>query len=292
MNKSTLNNFLKCTVLAALMFGTLTTYAQKKFGGLALYTVRDDMGTDAKATLQAVSDAGYKNIEAAGYEDGKYYGMTPADFKDLLKSLKLKPISTHQSAVTVDNADKMMADAKSAGFKYFVVPIPPMGMFTFNEEDRTMGMTGTVEDLAKILTTLGEKANKAGLKLLYHNHDFEFKKNAEGIVPIDYLLENVDPKLLNFQMDLFWVTKAGANPIAYFNKYPGRFKIWHVKDMDEQGRFAPVGKGSIGFQNILANKELSGMKYYMVEQDMTFDGLKPLDAIKISHDGLKEIGFK
>ena len=292
MNKSTLSNFLKCTVLAALMFGTLTTYAQKKFGGLALYTVRDDMGTDAKATLQAVSDAGYKNIEAAGYADGKYYGMTPSDFKSLLKSLKLKPISTHQSAVTIDNADKMMADAKSAGFKYFVVPIPPMGMFTFNEEDRTMGMTGTVEDLAEILITLGEKANKAGLKLLYHNHDFEFKKNDAGIVPIDYLLENIDPKLLNFQMDLYWVTKAGANPIAYFNKYPGRFKIWHVKDMDEQGRFAPVGTGSIGFQNILANKELSGMKYYMVEQDMTFDGLKPLEAIKISHEGIKEIGFK
>nr|WP_236564530.1 TIM barrel protein [Maribacter litoralis] len=274
------------------MLGTVTTYAQKKFGGLALYTVRDDMGSNAKATLQAVSDAGYKNIEAAGYEVGKYYGMTPADFKGLLKSLKLKPISTHQSAVTLDNADKMMADAKAAGFKYFVVPIPPMGMFTFNQENMTMGMTGTVEDLADILTTLGEKANKAGLKLLYHNHDFEFKKNAEGIVPIDYLLENVDPKLLNFQMDLYWVTKAGANPIAYFNKYPGRFKIWHVKDMDEQGRFAPVGQGSIGFENILDNKELSGMKYYMVEQDMTFDGLKPLEAIKISHNGLKEIGFK
>ncbi|WP_435371060.1 sugar phosphate isomerase/epimerase family protein [Maribacter dokdonensis] len=278
--------------IAIFVLGTVTTYAQKKFGGLALYTVRDDMGKDAKATLQAVADAGYKNIEAAGYEDGKYYGMTPSDFKGLLKSLKLKPISTHQSAVTLDNADQMMADAKAAGFKYFVVPIPPMGMFTFNQENMTMGMTGTVEELAKILTTLGEKANKAGLKLLYHNHDFEFKKNENGIVPIDYLLENVDPKLLNFQMDLYWVTKAEANPIAYFNKYPGRFKIWHVKDMDEQGRFAPVGTGSIGFENILDNKELSGMKYYMVEQDMTFDGLKPLEAIKISHEGIKEIGFK
>lgn len=292
MKTTILNNILKGMALLLFLCGTMTTYAQKKFGGLALYTVRDDMGTNAKATLQAVADAGYKNIEAAGYKDGKYYGMSPADFKGLLKSLKLKPISTHQSAVTLDNADQMMADAKAAGFKYFVVPIPPMGMFTFNQESRTMGMNGTVQDLAQILTTLGEKANKAGLKLLYHNHDFEFKKNAEGIVPIDYLLENVDPKLLNFQMDLYWVTKAGANPIAYFHQYPGRFKIWHVKDMDEQGRFAPVGKGTIGFKNILDNKELSGMKYYMVEQDMTFDGLKPLDAIKISHDGLEEIGFK
>ena len=92
-------------------------------------------------------------------------------------------------------------------------------------------------------------------------------------------------------MDLYWVTKAEANPIAYFNKYPGRFKIWHVKDMDAQGRFAPVGQGSINFANILDNKELSGMKYYMVEQDMTFDGLKPMEAIKISHEGLKKFGF-
>ncbi|MFV1448597.1 TIM barrel protein [Maribacter sp. HS] len=290
--KNSTNNLFKCMAIALFMLGTVTTFAQKKFGGLALYTVRDDMGKDAKATLQAVSDAGYKNIEAAGYDNGKYYGMTPSDFKGLLKSLKLKPISTHQSAVTLDNADQMMADAKAAGFKYFVVPIPPMGMFTFDQETKQMGMTGTVEELAEILTTLGEKANKAGLKLLYHNHDFEFKKNENGIVPIDYLLENVDPKLLNFQMDLYWVTKAEANPIAYFNKYPGRFKIWHVKDMDEQGRFAPVGTGSIGFENILDNKELSGMKYYMVEQDMTFDGLKPLEAIKISHEGIKEIGFK
>ena len=292
MKKSTLNNILKCILLAIFMCGTITTYAQKKFGGLALYTVRDDMGTNAKATLQAVADAGFKNIEAAGYEDGKFYNMSPVEFKKLLKSLKLKPISTHQGSVTLENADQMMADVKAAGFKYFVIPVPPMGMFEFNREKMSMGMNGTMEDLAKILTTLGEKANKAGLKLLYHNHDFEFKKNAEGIVPIDYLLENVDSKLLNFQMDLYWVTKAGANPIAYFNKYPGRFKIWHVKDMDDQGRFAPVGKGSINFKNILDNKKLSGMKYYMVEQDMTFDGLKPLDAIKISHDGLKEIGFK
>jgi len=292
MRDSTQKNFLKCITIAIFMCSTLTTYAQKKFGGLALYTVRDAMDTDAKATLKAVSDAGYRNIEAAGYKDGKYYDMTPDDFKSLLKSLKLKPISTHQSAVTLENADKMMADAKAAGFKYFVVPVPPMGIFTFNQENRKMGMNGTVEDLAKILTTLGENANKVGLKLLYHNHDFEFKKNADGVVPIDYLLENVDSKLLNFQMDLYWVTKAGADPIAYFNKYPGRFKIWHVKDMDEQGRFAPVGHGSIDFENILDNKELSGMKYYMVEQDITFDGLQPLQAIKISHKGLKDIGFK
>ncbi|HZJ20186.1 MAG TPA: sugar phosphate isomerase/epimerase [Pricia sp.] len=281
---------LVCATLfiASSFFGT----AQKKFGGLALYTVRDAMGTDAKATLKAVADANYKNIEAAGYEDGKFYNMSPEDFKKYVKELGLTPISAHQGSVTLDNADAMMADVKAAGFKYFVVPVPPMGLFKSDPDTRTMSMTGGAANLARILDTLGEKAKAAGLKLLYHNHDFEFKKDGDGIVTIDYLLENCNPKFVNFQMDLYWVTKAGADPVAYFEKYPGRFKIWHVKDMDDQGRFAPVGEGKIDFARILANKKLSGMKYYMVEQDMTFDGMEPLEAIKISHEGLKKIGFK
>lgn len=268
------------------------TNAAENFGGLALYTVRDAMGEDAKATLKAVADAGYRNIEAAGYADGKFYNMSVEEFKALLKELNLTPVSTHQGSVTLDNADAMMADVKAAGFEYFVIPVPPMGMFEFNMEEKTMGMKGTAAELADILDTLGEKANAVGLKLLYHNHDFEFKANAEGIVTIDYLLENCNPDWVNFQMDLYWVVKAGANPVTYFEKYPGRFKIWHVKDMDDQGRFAPVGKGTIDFKQILANKAQSGMEYYMVEQDMTFDGLEPLEAIKISHEGLKEFGFE
>lgn len=265
--------------------------AESNFGGLALYTVRDDMGVDAKATLKAVSDAGYKNIEAAGYSQGKFYNMSPIDFKAFLESLELVPISTHHSDVTLENADAMMADVKAAGFEYFVVPIPPMGLFHYDDATSTMSMTGGAENLTKIINTLGEKAHAAGLKLLYHNHDFEFKKDADGIVPIEYMLEHTDPKFVNFQMDLFWVTKAGADPLAYFEKYPGRFKIWHVKDMDEQGRFAPVGTGTIDFAKILAKKDLSGMEYYMVEQDMTFDGMKPLEVIKTSHEGIKNFGF-
>ncbi|MEX0289369.1 MAG: sugar phosphate isomerase/epimerase family protein [Flavobacteriaceae bacterium] len=262
------------------------------FGGLALYTVRDAMGENAQQTLQAVADAGYAYVEAAGYGKGNFYGMAPTNFKSYLDSLGLKPVSTHQGSVTLENADAMMADVKAAGFQYFVIPVPPMGMFKFNPETRELSMEGTAQELADILDTLGEKANAAGLQLLYHNHDFELLENEEGIVVLDYLLENCNPEYVNFQMDLYWMTKAGADPLAYFKKYPNRFKAWHVKDMDEQGRFAPVGKGTIDFTKILAQKELSGMQYYFVEQDMTFDGLSPLEAIKISHDGIKSIGFE
>ena len=261
------------------------------FGGLALYTLRDAMAEDAKGTLETVATDGYLNIEAAGYDNGLFYNMTPADFKTFTESINLHPVSTHQGAVTLENADQMIADVKTAGCEYFVVPVPPMGMFTFDAEARTMGMDGTAKELTDILTTLGKKCKEQGLKLLYHNHDFEYKENAEGIVPIEYMLENTDPEFVNFQMDLYWVTKAGADPVAYFEKYPGRFKLWHVKDMDDQGRFAPVGEGTIDFAKILANKDKSGMEYYFVEQDQTFNHT-PLEAIKISHKGLETIGFK
>jgi sugar phosphate isomerase/epimerase len=286
------NQILFSTLIVLIFLAVPSLSAQDQMGGLALYTLRNDMGTNAKATLQAVADAGYKNIEAAGYKDGMYYNMSPKEFKAYLKTLKLKPVSTHQSDVTLENMNKMFVDAKIAGFKYFVVPIPPMGLFKNDEETKIMGMTGGAANLANILDEMGARAHKAGLKLLYHNHDFEFMKDDDGIITIDYLLENCNPKYVNFQMDLYWVTKAGADPIAYFKKYPKRFKIWHVKDMDDQGRFAPVGNGSIDFVAILAQKKLSGMKYYLVEQDQTFDGLEPLEAIKISHKGLKKIGFK
>ncbi|MDF0709156.1 sugar phosphate isomerase/epimerase family protein [Flagellimonas okinawensis] len=278
------------TLIFTLVF-TLSFYAQDSFGGLALYTVRDNMGEDAKTTLQKVADAGYAYIEAAGYNEGKFYGMEPQEFKSYLESIGLTPVSTHMGMVTMENADQLIADTKAAGFEYFTIPVPPMGMFTFNREERTMGMKGSMEDFADILTTLGKKCEAVGLKLLYHNHDFEYKDNEDGIKPIDYLLENTDPKYVNFQMDLYWVTRAEADPVAYFEKYPGRFKLWHVKDMDEEGKFAPVGEGTIDFKRILDKKDTSGMVKYFVEQDMTWDK-KPLEVIEISHKGLKEIGFK
>ncbi len=277
--------------LVAILFN-LSVSAQKKWGGMTLYTVRNEMGQDPKATLKAVSDLGYKYIEAVDYKAGKFYGMTPIEFKEYTKSLGLKPISVHMGGMTTTNADVLIADVKAAGFKYFIAPVPPMGMFKYDIKTKSISMTDDVVYLKNVLDTISRKATAAGLKFLYHNHDFEFKKNSKGIVPIDYLLENLDPKFVNFQMDLYWVTKAEADPVAYFQKYPGRFKIWHVKDMDDQGRFAPVGKGKIDFGRILQNKKLSGMKYYIVEQDQVFDGITPLEAIKTSREGLTKFGFK
>lgn len=265
------------------------TETPTQFGGLALYTVRDAMRQDPKGTLQAVADAGYAYVEAAGYAEGKFYGMEPDAFKSHLDSLGLQPKSTHMGGVTLDNADEQIAAAKAAGFEYFVIPVPPMGMFTSGPEG--LKLKGTKEELITILTTIGKKCSAAGLKLLYHNHDFEFKPEEDGSTITDYILQNTDPAYVNYQMDLFWVTKAGADPLAYFEKYPGRFKAWHVKDMNDAGEFAPVGTGNIDFARILAEKDKSGMVYYLVEQDNTFD-LNPLEAIQISHRGLEKYGFQ
>ncbi|MBM3169910.1 MAG: sugar phosphate isomerase/epimerase [Bacteroidetes bacterium] len=260
-------------------------------GGLALYTLRDSMAINPKATLKAVADAGYAYVEAADYAEGKFYGMTPAEFKATLDSLGLKAISAHMGMVTLENADQLIADVKAAGITYFVIPVPPIGMFTFDPATNKLGMKGTADELVTIMNAIGEKCHKAGLNLLYHNHDFEFMPLADGTVIEEVLLEKCNPEWVNFQMDLYWVKKGNADALSYFEKYPGRFKAWHVKDMDTEGKFAPVGTGTIDFKSILAQKEKSGMEFYLVEQDQTFD-LSPLEAIKISHKGLVDIGFK
>ena len=276
------NLLLSFTLLVALAFGVtafrpnlnaptpeIKPVPAKQFGGLALYTVRDAMTKDPKGTLKAVADAGYAYVESANYADGKFYGMTPAEFKSYLGSLSLTAKSAHMGMVNMENADQLIADVKAAGITYFVIPVPPMGMFKFDPATRSMGMTGTADELVKIMDTLGEKCHKAGLQLLYHNHDFEFKPLADGTVIEDVLLEKCNPKYVNFQMDLFWVTKAEVDPLVYFEKYPGRFKAWHVKDMSTEGVFAPVGTGTIDFKRILAAKKKSGMEFYLVEQDNT-----------------------
>ncbi len=281
--------------LLSLPVGLLSGCASKSempAPGATLYTVRDLMDQDAKAVLKEIAEVGYVNIEATNYQNGTFYGMPPAEFKAYLESLGLVPLSVHQGGVTLENADRFIADTKAAGFKYFVIPVPPMGMFKYDPESRTMSMEGTPEEITAILNTLAPKCKAAGLELLYHNHNFELVPDANGVVLLDYMLEHTDPELVNFQMDLYWVARAGADPLSYFEKYPGRFKVWHVKDMDTQGRFAPVGTGTIDFRRILAEKDRSGMEYYIVEQDMTFDGMEPMEAIGISYENLKTLGFR
>lgn len=257
-------------------------------GGLALYTLRNEMKVDPKETLQKVADAGYQYIEAAGYDNGLFYGMTPTEFKSYLNSIGLQPKSSHQGSISYENADQQIADAVAAGFEYIVVPVPPMGMFTYDFENKKMGMNGDSETLINFLSVVGEKAHNAGIKLLYHNHDFEFMANQEGITLVDKILSETNPEHVNFQIDLFWATVAGADPIEYFAKYPGRFKAFHVKDRGIDGGMVPVGKGTIDFKSIFSHASHAGLEFFVAEQDDTGDQ-DPLQAIVESQAGLQSL---
>ena len=137
---------LTCAIMAMSLFSfkpiEKSGVADKPFGGLALYTVRDAMMKEARATLEKVAQAGYLNVESSGYNNGKFYNLSPADFKSLLDEMKLKPLSSHQGTVNFENVDQQIADLKLAGFKYFVIPVPPMGLFTYDNVNKRMAMKG------------------------------------------------------------------------------------------------------------------------------------------------------
>lgn len=251
--------------------------------GIQLYTVRDAMKANAKDTLAQVSKLGYKNLELAGYSNGKFYGMEPMEFRKVVEDLGMKVISSHTGVevkgVDTGNAQKMAEDHAKIGVKYCVQP------WLVEERRKT---ADSYKKFVDELNLVAEVMKKSGIRFGYHNHDFEFKK-VDNVIPFyDIYLKNADPKLMTFELDLYWATKAGHNPVDIFKKYPGRFELWHVKDMENSADkfFAPVGTGTINFKEIFAHQKDSGLKYYFVEQDATRDN-KPMDAIKTSIDNLK-----
>jgi sugar phosphate isomerase/epimerase len=259
----------------------------KTFGiGLQLYTIRDAMGTDVPGSLKKVSDAGYKYVELASYADGKFYGYEPADFKKLVNDLGMEILSSHTQVeakgITLDNAQKMAEDHAKIGVKYCIQP-------WVVEEART-----TIASYKKMVSDwnkVGGIMKDHGIIFGYHNHNFEFN-TVEGKIPYyDVMLAELNPQLVTMEIDLFWTTKAGQNPVEIFKKYPGRFQLFHMKDMFTkeapyyttvgEDDFAPVGAGVINFKEILAAKDIAGMKYMIVEQDLSKEGL-PFEDIKTS----------
>ena len=279
-------DFLRTTTAfaAATMISTTFAFAQeKKIIGLQLYTVRDKIKQDLKSTLEKVAKVGYNSVEAAGYNatDGTFYGMVPKAFAELLNGLGMSLNSSH-TVFELDVAEKVIADTASAGAKYIIYPFLP-DKFRSNLD----GWKATAEKFNKI----GEIAKTNGIQFGYHNHAFEFDK-MEDQIPYDLLLLQTDPSLVTFEMDLYWVTKGGYNPVNYFKKYPGRFQLWHVKDMTKTDEmfFAPVGSGRIDFSSIFAEKKTAGMKYFFVEQD-SFKDLDAFESIEMSYKYLSQAEF-
>lgn len=259
--------------------------------GLQLYTIRDAMAVDVPGSLKKVADIGYKYLELASYSDGKFYGYEPVEFKKLVNDLGMEILSSHTqveaAGITLDNAQKMAEDHAKIGVKYCIQP-------WIVEEARTT--IASYQKMAADWNQVGGIMKKQGIQFGYHNHNFEFDV-VEGKIPyFDVMLAELDKDLVTMEIDLFWTTKAGHDPIEIFKKYPGRFQLFHMKDMYTreapyfttvgEDDFAPVGAGIIDFKAILAAKDIAGMKYMIVEQDATKDGL-PFEAIKTSITNLK-----
>ncbi|MDP9079796.1 MAG: TIM barrel protein [Bacteroidota bacterium] len=269
---STRRSFLKTSAMlsAGLLVAPHLFAYDKKYIGLQLYTVRDAMGADPVAALAKVAQIGYTSVEGATYTGSeKFYGMDAPKFAQVLKDNGLVMPSCHyrlgeddasMKGTILNDWQKAVDDAAALGVKYMVCA-------WLSPSER-----GTLEHYKKIggnLNTAGEICKKAGIQLCYHNHDFEFIQE-NGKFPYETLLSVTDKELVKMEMDLYWVTKANQDPIALINEHPGRFPLWHVKDMDktEKRMFTEVGNGTIDFKKIFTHAKKAGMKYFFVEQDV------------------------
>ena len=283
MNRRT---FLQSTAgLSALSMLRLEAHPNAKSVGLQLYTLREDIQKQGiEKILAEVAKLGYKKVENFGYNQGKFFGKTPTEYRKLLDDNGLKAISGHYMTARSNsfgvmdgltrNWDKVIEDAAVVGQEYAVIA------YLIDNERKP-------EDYKQLFDQLNkgsEVAKKAGLTLGYHNHDFEFTQKIDGEKPYDLLLKNTN---VIMEVDLYWVAKAGENANEYFSKFPGRFPLWHLKDMakTERKEFAEVGVGSIDFGALFKNAEKAGLKHYFVEQDVC--QRPPLESIKISIDNIQ-----
>lgn len=229
--------------------------AAKLVPGLQLYTLRDLMAQDVASTLKLVAAVGYTELEFAGY-----FAQSPRQLKQIMANEGLSAPSCHVPLEMMQtNLDLVIEQSLVMGHKFIVLP------YLADEQRKTLDQ---YKALAAFLNKAGERIRSAGMQLTYHNHDFEFLK-LSGQLPYDVLLHETEPQLVQMELDLYWVVKAGLNPVDLFAQQPGRFPLWHVKDMDKAGAFADVGKGVIDFKSIFAKAEQAGLRHAFVERDQT-----------------------
>ena len=227
--------------------------------GIQLYTVRDLMKNNVPLTLQRIAEMGYKEVEFAGY-----FGKTTKEIKAILSDNGLKSPSTHiEMDAIYNNPNKTIDTALEVGHEHIV-------MAWLAESERQN--IDQYREYVDLYNSFGEKCNQNGLKFAYHNHDFEFKV-LDGEVPMDLLLNKTDPNNVSFELDMYWVHKAKKDPKSYINKYPGRFPLWHIKDMASNTMMADVGDGIIDFSEIFGLNKISGLKHYFVERDDPSDSM-------------------
>jgi len=286
MKKRTIIATVLLMALTGLIFSGLYSCkkAPQKNIGLQLYSIRDSIKKDLPAAIKKVAEMGYKFVESAGYGDVKFYDMEPGDFKALCEANGMTVLSSHTGRPLPgsENYEATMAwwdaciDAHVAvGAKYIVQS--SMGISAYRTID-------TLKKWCDYFNTVGEKCNAKGIRFGYHNHDREFSTVHGDTIMFDFMVQNTDPAKVMFQLDLYWCVMGGKNPVDYFNKYPGRFELWHIKDKEEIG-----GSGMMDFAAIWAAAAKSGMKYGIVEvEEYNFD---QFTSCKVSLDTLNTAPF-
>jgi len=259
-NNNSRRSFLKLSgTLAAGAFllkdANATDLFKKRTVGIQLYTVRTEMLNDAAGTLKLLAGMGYKEIESAGSQKGNYYGLKPAEIKKVTTDLGIKLVSGHVHIGS--NWQKMVDEAAEAGQAYLVCSVLP-----------SQGQTvDNYKKCAEIFNKAAEDCKKVNITFGYHNHAEEYEKE-NGQVLYDVLLDNTDPKLVQMELDLGWVIAAGLDPQHYFDKYPGRFPLWHLKDMSKTTKQSTeFGKGDVNIAAMFAGAKKSGMKHFFIEQE-------------------------
>jgi sugar phosphate isomerase/epimerase len=265
---------------AALLAPSFAFAADKKAVGLQLYSLRDELPKDVKGTIAKVAKAGFKEVETYGFSiKDQFWGLTPKEFKALLDANGLKAPSGHYGLGTYladGNTTELkaaIAAAKVLGSEYVTIPWLD-GSIRKNAED--------YKKIAARINEAGKLTKAAGIRLAYHNHNFEFEKQGDT-TGYEILLKGTDKKLVDFELDLYWVVRSGNDPIKLFKENPGRFTMWHVKDMDKANPTlnAEVGTGSINFKPIFAQAKLSGMKHFFVEHETNYKP-NPLGSVTAS----------
>lgn len=280
-------NFIRITGTAAagLAFGPLfasdeTTARIKKFG-IQLYSLRDDMPKDPKGVLKSVASFGYKQMESYEHDQlGIFWGMGHLDFKKYMDDLDMKIVSSHCDINK--NFEQKAAEAAAIGMRYLICP----------SVDAQKNLDG-YKKIAAQFNQCGEICKKNGIRFAYHNHDYDFKV-VEGQVVQDVFMQETDASIVDFELDIYWVVAAGHDPHAWFNKYPNRFRLCHIKDRvkgtTKREDTCILGQGSIDYSPILKVARKKGMEYYIAEQEH-YAGTTPIESAKENAAYLKKLRF-
>jgi sugar phosphate isomerase/epimerase len=316
---TTRRNFLRQTGLAALAGLALPKLGQTAFAtrfpaappaGLQLYTLGDLMVNDPANALKEVAAIGYKEVESAGSNKGNFYGFEPKEFAKMVSDLGMHWRSAHvggapfnaeqrlRMARTAQDSARIKAQIEQArnrpnkslnlkeNYKELADKAAEGGLSYLVCSSIPVNTLDEIKVAAEVFSKSGEACKKVGVQFAYHNHTTEFD-TVEAHRPFDYILANTDRNEVKMELDLAWAIKAGQDPVQLFGLHPGRFPLWHVKDLSKDTKQpTEVGNGTIDFKRIFDHAGESGMKYFFVEQD---GAPKPLEDIRISYQNLQKI---